>query len=86
MAYSAQKCVVSIPVSTGGTEAQIGTSFARFEGQSNVLNQYGINSSGRFNSVQPLYEQYAVTGMTLEWIPSNLNGSANNQGTSGLIN
>jgi len=24
--------------------------------------------------------------MTLEWIPSNLNGAASNQGTSGLIN
>lgn len=51
MAYSAQKCTLSIEVRTGGTEGELTTSFARFEGQSNLAQQYGINSSSRFNAI-----------------------------------
>ena len=42
-----------------------------------LANIYGFDSSTRWTQTYRNYEQFAVTGMKLKWIPGNVRGSAN---------
>ena len=45
--------------------------FSRFDFQGLVTNVWGINSPPLWARAAPLFEEYAVKGLTLEWLPSN---------------
>lgn len=73
--YAPAKCTSIIEVTTSGSGAStIAKSFARFQPQALVAEQYGFNSSQRWSQMSRNWEEFAVTGMRIEWIPTNLVG------------
>lgn len=48
--------------------------FSRFDYSGIVANVYGINDPPLWARTAPLFEEYAVTGFKLEYIPTNLKG------------
>lgn len=59
--------------------------FSRYDYSGIVSANYGVNSAPRWAAVHSNYEQYAVTGFALKWIPTNGVGTTGNANVSGLI-
>lgn len=74
------KCTDVIPVDIGNETAgfEKNFTFARFDFKSVILGDvYGCNSPPRFNRVVKNYEEFAVTGLSVKFFPTNLNGTVN---------
>ncbi len=83
--YAPCKSTVLIPIYPSATgDVDNAYSFARFQVQSLFGSQFGINSGSRFTAMRKNWEQFAVTGMKLEWIPAQRIGGALD-GTSGRV-
>ncbi len=83
--YAPCKSTVLIPIYPSATgDVDNAFSFSRFQVQSLFGSQYGINSGSRFTAMRKNWEQFAVTGMKIEWIPSQRFAGALD-GTSGRL-
>lgn len=66
--------------------------FSRYDYAGVVVGVYGVNTPHRFDQVKKNYEEYAVTGFKLKYIPSNVRGgvvqdsSLSNITTRGSVN
>ncbi len=80
--YFPQKCthVIEVTADNAGSIEKTWV-FSRYDYAGIVQSVYGINSPVRFNMVRGNYEQYAVTGFKLTWVPTNVTGNDINQPT-----
>jgi len=65
--YFKQKCTHLVPITAAKSEF----GFAWLQRQAIVSDVFGHNSSQRFSRIKGNYEQYAVTGMSIKYIPTN---------------
>lgn len=47
-----------------------------------IANVYGFNNAPRWANCYLLYEEYAITGMKVKWIPGNINPTQDTQQTA----
>ena len=85
------KCTGVIPVTVGNPSSNTrhDFTFARFDFESSLLSSvYGVNSAPRFNQVRKNYEEFAVTGLSVQFNPCNIDGQidpSNNNRVGGAI-
>lgn len=75
--YFNHKCTGIIRVDgsiAGATAGQNDYTFSRFDYQGIIANVIGINSPPRWAQVKRNYEQYAVTGFAVKFVPANNQG------------
>lgn len=66
-----------IPIKlTGAVPADYSVGFAWQQPGGLVTNVYGFDNTARWTQCYKNYEQYAITGLKLKWIPGNFVGTA----------
>jgi len=60
--------------------------FSRFDYKGIIANVIGINSPPRWTQVRKNYEEYAVKGLSVKWIPTNMVGIDTGSQVYGQIN
>lgn len=72
MRYFKHKLVGLVPVQLGGGNGnRSNVIFARYDYAGIIGSNYGINSPARWAQVAKNYEQYAVTGFKVKYIPTS---------------
>lgn len=49
--------------------------FSRFDWSGIISNVIGFNSAPLWDKIKRVFEEYAIKGFRLEWIPTNMVGS-----------
>lgn len=64
-----------LPLTGGGNPQANAIGFAWMQKEAVVSNIYGHTACARYQQLVRDYEQYAITGMRISWIPTNLRGA-----------
>lgn len=77
--YCDFELVTLVPLITNGDQTEVRTvtrTFARFNyGTGSATQLYGFNQADMWNRIARVFEEYAIKGMRLEYVPTNYVGS-----------
>jgi len=86
MAYSEQKCTQMIDlVGPAGGSGDIRFGISRMDFSNIAGTVKGVDETTRFQQLYRLYEQYAITGLVIEYMPGNIVGRGGITAPDGVV-
>jgi len=79
MLVKSQYCDFEMPLlvpiqAVAGIDVERSTTFSRYDFGGIIASVWGFNNSPLWRRIRTVFEEYAVKGFRLEWIPGNIDG------------